>query len=167
MARIALRLEIPCTREEAARFAAVELFLDALQHDPTATPAAELEAIFGASAKDTILGLVGYRASLDLTCRFDPATGILTIANTDEWPNLAALPELLLWLYPEKLPLAYLVQPTDKPALAFWTIIGLSHIEIVQDGSQVDDRLEALRALRVAAGRLDLLPIKELPREEN
>jgi hypothetical protein len=46
-----LSLEIACTRDEAARFAAVELFLADLASDPAAQPPGELDAVFGANAK--------------------------------------------------------------------------------------------------------------------
>lgn len=156
MSPLTLTLEITCTREEAARFAAVELFLAAYAEDPAAVPAAELEAVFGPDARAAILALVGSPVHLGITCRFDRSTGVLTLLAADGRPNLAALPMLLLWLYPDKLPLAYSVHVTDRPALVVWTIVALRHIEITQHGKEVAARLEALRAQPGALRRLDL-----------
>ena len=64
-----LSLEIACTPDEAARFAAVELFLADLAADPDAQPPGELDSVFGANAKPTILGLVGHPEPLGVTCR--------------------------------------------------------------------------------------------------
>ena len=44
----------------------------------------------------------------------------LKLIAIDGRPNLAALPVLLLWLYPEKLPIAYSVHVTQRPELAVW-----------------------------------------------
>jgi hypothetical protein len=73
----------------------------------------------------------------------------------DGRPNLAALPVLLLWLYPEKLPIAYSVHVTERPELAVWTIVSLQRIEITQHAGEVPARLEALRA--AAPGRAGLI----------
>ena len=162
-----LTLEIACTHEEAARFAAVELFLADLAADPEAKPPSELDAVFGAKAKETILGLVGHPEPLGISCRYDRDTGVLTLLAIDGHPNLAALPVLLLWLYPEKLPLAYSVHVTDNPDLAVWTIVSLQRIEITQHADEVPARLEALRAAAPAPRRIDLLPTRPLPRPED
>lgn len=89
---------------------------------------------------------------------------MLTLLGVDGRPNLAALPVLLLWLYPEKLPIAYSVHVTERPELAVWTIVGLSRIEITQHEGEVAARLEALRAASDTPRRLDLLPLRPLPR---
>ena len=148
-----LTLEIACTREEAARFAAVELFLADLASDASAQPPGELDAVFGAKAKETILGLVGHPEPLGISCRYDRDTGVLTLLAIDGRPNLAALPVLLLWLYPDKLPLAYSVHVTDNPDLAVWTIVSLQRIEITQHADEVPARLEALLAGQGVAHR--------------
>ena len=163
MSSITLSLQIACTREEAARFAAVELFLAELGRDPAAQPSAELDAVFGANPKTAILGLVGHPEPLGITCLFDRHTGVLTLTAIDGRPNLAALPGLLLWLYPDKLPIAYSVHVTERPDHAVWTIVGLNRIEITQHADEVAARIEALRGLPGAARRLDLLPTKPLP----
>ncbi len=162
-----LTLEIACTHEEAARFAAVELFLADLAADPEAKPPGELDAVFGAKAKETILGLVGHPEPLRISCRYDRDTGVLTLLAIDGRPNLAALPVLLLWLYPDKLPLAYSVHVTDNPDLAVWTIVSLQRIEITQHADEVPARLEALRAAAPAPRRIDLQPTRPLPRPED
>ena len=159
-----LSLELACTREEAARFAAVELFLADLASDPTAQPPGELDAVFGAKARETILGLVGHPEPLGITCRYDGDTGVLTLMAIAGRPNLAALPVLLLWLYPEKLPLAYSVHATDRPELAVWTIVSHQRIAIAQHADEVPARLEALRAAAPGPRRIDLLPTRPLPR---
>ena len=158
-----LTLEITCTCEEAARFAAVELFLADLASDASAQPPGELDAVFGAKAKDTILGLVGHPEPLGITCQFDRYSGVLTLTAIDGRPNLAALPVLLLWLYPDKLPIAYSVHVTERPEHTVWTIVGMNRIEITQHADEVPARIEALRALPGAAPRRGLLPIKPLP----
>jgi hypothetical protein len=159
-----LSCELACTREEAARFAAVELFLADLATDPAAQPPGELDAVFGRHAKPTILGLVGHPEPLGITCRYDRDTGVMTLLAIDGRPNLAALPVLLLWLYPEKLPIAYSVHVTERPELAVWTIVSLQRIEITQHADEVPGRLEALRAAAPGPRRIDLLPTRPLPR---
>lgn len=167
MSSITLALELACTREEAARFAAVELFLAEVAEDAEAEAPAELDAVFGAKARETILGLAGYPQPLGITCRYDRERGVLTLAATGGKPNLAALPVLLLWLYPDKLPIAYSVHVTERPDLAVWTIVGTNRIEITQHEGEVAARLEALRAIGDTARRLDLLPTRPLPRAED
>jgi hypothetical protein len=162
-----LSLELACTREEAARFAAVELFLADLATDPAAQPPGELDPVFGANAKPTILGLVGHPEPLGITCRYDRDTGVMTLMAIDGRPNLAALPVLLLWLYPEKLPIAYSVHVTERPELAVWTIVSLQRIEITQHADEVPGRLEALRAAALGPRRIDLLPTRPLPRADD
>ena len=127
MSSITLSLQIACTREEAARFAAVELFLAELERDSKAEPSAELDAVFGANPKTAILGLVGHPEPLGISCQFDRHAGVLTLTATDGHPNLAALRVLLLWLYPDKLPIAYSVHVTERPDHTVWTIVGMSH----------------------------------------
>lgn len=163
MSSITLSLQIACTREEAARFAAVELFLAELERDGEAQPSSELDAVFGANPKTAILGLVGHPEPLGITCQFDRHSGVLTFIAIDGRPNLAALPVLLLWLYPDKLPIAYSVHVTERPEHTVWTIVGMNRIEITQHADEVAARIEALRALPGAARRLDLLPAKPLP----
>ena len=167
MLSITLSLAIACTREEAARFAAVELFLAELERDPKAEPSAELDAVFGTNARDAILGLAGHPEPLGITSRFDRHGGVLTLSAVDGRPNLAALPVLLLWLYPEKLPIAYSVHVTERPELAVWTIVSLQRIEITQHADEVPARLEALRAAASAPRRIDLLPTRPLPRADD
>lgn len=167
MSSITLTLELACTREEAARFAAVELFLAEVAEDAEAEPPTELDAVFGARPRETILGLAGHPQPLGITCRYDSEGGVMTLAATGGKPNLAALPVLLLWLYPDKLPIAYSVHVTERPDLAVWTIVGLNRIEITQHESEVAARLEALRAIGDTPRRLDLLPTKPLPRSDD
>lgn len=162
-----LSLEIACTPDEAARFAAVELFLADLAANPLAQPPGELDAVFGAKAKQTILGLVGHPEPLGITCRYNRDTGLLKLIAIDGRPNLAALPVLLLWLYPEKLPIAYSVSVTERPDLAVWTIVSLHRIEITQHADEVSGRLEILRAAAPSPRRIDLLPTRPLPRAED
>lgn len=167
MASITLTLELACTREEAARFAAVELFLAEVADDAEAEPPAELDAVFGAKARETILGLAGHPQPLGITCRYDHEGGVMTLAAVDGTPNLAALPVILLWLYPDKLPIAYSVHVTERPDLSVWTIVGMNRIEITQHETEVAARLEALRAGNDTPRRLDLLPTKPLPRSDD
>ena len=167
MSSITLTFELTCTREEAARFAAVELFLAEMAENAEAESPAELDAIFGARPRETILGLAGYPQPLGITCRYDSEGGVMTLATPGGKPNLAALPVLLLWLYPEKLPIAYSVHVTERPDLAVWTIVSLQRIEITQNPDEVPRRLEALRAALPTPRRLDLLPTRPLPRPED
>lgn len=167
MSSITLTLELACTREEAARFAAVELFLTEVAEDTEAVPPAELEAVFGANARETILGLAGHPQPLGITCQYDREGGAMTLTAIDGKPNLAALPVLLLWLYPDKLPIAYSVHVTERPELAVWTIVGLNRIEITQHEGEVAARLQALRPASDTPRRLDLLPLRPLPRESD
>jgi hypothetical protein len=88
----------------------------------------------------------------------------MTLVAIDGRPNLGALPVLLLWLYPDKLPIAYSVHVTERPELPVWTIVGLNRIEITQHEGEVAARLQALRAACDTSRRLDLLPTKPLPR---
>lgn len=74
---------------------------------------------------------------------------------------------LLLWLYPEKLLIAYSAHVTERPDLAVWTIVSLQLIEITQDPDEVPVRLEALRATLRTAPRLDLQPTWPLPRQKD
>ena len=166
MSSITLTLELVCTREEAARFDAVELFLADIAENAEAEPPAELDAIFGARPRETILGLAGHPQPLGITCRYDRERGVMALAASGGKPNLAALPVLLLWLYPDKLPIAYSVHVTEQPDLAVWTIVGLNRIEITQHEGEVAERLDALRAARDTPRRLDLLPTKPLPRSD-
>lgn len=167
MSSITLTLELACTREEAARFAAVELFLAEVAEDAEAEPPAELDAVFGTKARETILGLAGHPQPLGITCQYDRDKAVMTLAASGGKPNLAALPVLLLWLYPDKLPIAYSVHVTERPNLAVWTIVGLNRIEITQHEDEVAARLEALRAIGNTSRRLDLLPTKPLPRTDD
>ena len=167
MSSITLTLELACTREEAARFAAVELFLAEVVEDAEAEPPAELDAIFGARPRETILGLAGHPQPLGITCRYDHDRGVMTLPAAGGTPNLAALPVLLLWLYPDKLPIAYSVHVTERPDLAVWTIVSLQRIEITQNPDEVPRRLEALRAALPTPRRLDLQPTRPLPRPED
>lgn len=167
MSSITLTLELACTREEAARFAAVELFLAEVAENAEAAPPAELEAVFGARPGETILGLAGHPQPLGITCRYDQDRGVMTLAASGGKPNLAALPVLLLWLYPDKLPIAYSVHVTERPELPVWTIVGLNRIEITQHEGEVAARLQALRAACDTSRHLDLLPLRPLPRESD
>jgi hypothetical protein len=81
MSSITLTFELACTREEAARFAAVELFLAEMAENAEAEPPAELDAIFGARPRETILGLAGYPQPLGITCRYDREGGVMTLAT--------------------------------------------------------------------------------------
>ncbi len=167
MSSITLTLELVCTREEAARFAAVEMFLAEMAENAEAEPPAELDTIFGARPRETILGLAGHPQPLGITCRYDREAGVMILAAIDGQPNLAALPVLLLWLYPDKLPVAYSVHVTERPDLAVWTIVGMNRIEITQHEDEVAARLEALRAIGDTPRRLDLLPTKPLARSDD
>ncbi len=160
MASITLSFALPCSRDEAARFAAVELFLDALATDADAQPPVELSDIFGLRAREAILALVGHPEPLGLTCRYDRSTGLLTLHAVEGRPNLAALPVLLVWLYPQKLPIAYSVHV--RPEHKVWTLVGLNRIEVTRDTGEVSVRLEALRASGDVSRRFDLSP--PLPR---
>ena len=162
MPPITLSLQIACTREEAARFAAGELFLADYATNPHAQPSAELDAVFGANPLEAILGLVGHPVPFGITCRYDQGTGVLTIFDVAGAPNLAALPVLLLWLYPDKLPLAYCVRVAGDEARAVWTLVGLSRIVITQDESEVEPGLAQLRAAGGTPRRIDLLPTRSL-----
>lgn len=132
-----------------------------------AEPPAELDAIFGARSRETILGLAGHPQPLGITCRYDHEGGAMSLTAIDGKPNLAALPVLLLWLYPDKLPIAYSVHVTERPELSVWTIVGLNRIEITQHEGEVAARLQALRAGSDAPRRLDLLPTRPLPRSDD
>lgn len=167
MSSITLTLELACNRDDAARFAAVELFLAEMAENAEAEPPAELEAIFELNPRETILGLAGHPQPFGITCRYDRDKAVKTLAATGGQPNLAALPVLLLWLYPDTLPIAYSVHVTERPELAVWTIVGLNRIEITQHEGEVAARLEALRAGSDAPRRLDLLPTKPLPRSDD
>lgn len=167
MSSITLTLELACTREEAARFAAVELFLAEVAENAEAEPPAELDAVFGTKARETILGLAGHPQPLGITCQYDRDKAVMTLAAIDGKPNLAALPVLLLWLYPDKLPIAYSVHVTERPELVVWTIVGMNRIEITQHEGEVAARLDALRAGSDTPRRLDLLPTKPLPRSDD
>lgn len=145
MSAITLTFELPCTREEAARFAAVELFLADITENPEAEPPAELDAVFGARPSEAILGLAGHPQPLGITCRYDRGRGVMTLAALGGQPNLAALPVLMRWLYPDKLPIAYSVHVTERPEQAVWTIVGVNRIEITQHEGEVAARLEVLR----------------------
>lgn len=91
----------------------------------------------------------------------------MTLVAIDGTPNLAALPVLLLWLYPDKLPIAYSVHVTERPDLSVWTIVGLNSIEITQHEGEVAARIEVLRAVGNTPPRLDLLPTKPLSRSDD
>lgn len=162
MASITLSFAMPCSRDEAARFAAVELLLDALATDPDAQAPVELSDIFGGRAREAILALVVHPEPLGLTCRYDRSTGLLTLHAVEGRPNLAALPVLLVWLYPQKLPIAYSVHVTERPEHKVWTLVGLNRIEVTRDTGEVSVRLEALRASGDVSRRFDLSP--PLPR---
>ena len=95
---------------------------------------------------------------LGLNARYDHVAGELVIADEDGAPNLAALPLLLLWLYPDKLPLAWSMQMDGHPGEAVWTIVSLDRIEVLVDPARVRARLAALRAAPRGARRFDLHP---------
>ena len=158
MPPVRLTLELACTREEAARFVAVLVFLHDLGSDPATEPGPELDGLFGPQARDTILGIVGHPMPLGLNARYDHVAGQLVIADEDGAPNLAALPLLLLWLYPDKLPLAWSVHMDGHPGEAVWTIVSLDRIEVLVDPARVRARLAALRAAPRGARRFDLHP---------
>lgn len=135
--------------------------------DAEVEPPAELDAFFDARPRETILGLAGHPQPLGITCRYNHNWGVMTLVAIDGTPNLAALPVLLLWLYPDKLPIAYSVHVTERPDLSVWTIVGLNRIEITQHEGEVAARLEALRAIGDTPRRLDLLPTKPLLRADD
>ena len=95
---------------------------------------------------------------LGITCRYDRDRGRMMLAATGGKPNLAALPVLLLWLYPDKLPLAWSMQMDGHPGEAVWTIVSLDRIEVLVDPARVRARLAALRAAPRGARRFDLHP---------
>lgn len=163
MSAIHLALDIPCTRDEAARLIAVLIFLARLEADPDAKPGPELDRVFGANAREALLGIIGHPVPLGIDCRYDAETRLLSLADVEGRPNLAAVPVLLLWLYPDKLPLAYPVHTSARPWHKVWTLIGLNRIEITEDAASVETCLAALRSEPGAARRIDLLPTKPLP----
>lgn len=163
MSAIHLALDIPCTRDEAARLFAVLIFLAELETDPDAKPGPELDATFGANAREALLGIIGHPVPLGIDCHYDPETGLLSLTDIAGKPNLAAVPVLLLWLYPDKLPLAYAAHTAGHPGHKVWTLIGLNRIEITEDAASVETRLAALRSEPGAARRIGLLPTKPLP----
>ena len=61
MPAIHLSLDIPCTPEEAAWFAAVLVFLDDFARDPAALPGPELDGLFGEHPRETLLGILRLR----------------------------------------------------------------------------------------------------------
>ena len=156
MPPVRLTLELACTREEAARFVAVLVFLHDHATAAAAQPGPELDGLFGPQARDTILGIVGHPMPLGLNACYDHVAGQLVIADEDGAPNLAALPVLLLWLYPDKLPLAWSVHMDGHPDEAVWTIASLDRIEVLVDPAQVEARLAALRAAPAGRRRFDL-----------
>lgn len=163
MPPITLSLDICCTRDEAARFAAVELFLADYGTNPAAQPSAELEAVFGSNPREAILGLAGHPVPFGITCRYDHDAGVLSVADVSGTPNLAALPVFLLWLYPEKLPLAYSVRVAGDATRAVWTLVGLSRIVITQNAGEVEAGLAKLRQAGGTPRRIDLPPTRPLP----
>ena len=151
--------------------AAVLVFLDDVKRDPAALPGPELDGLFGEHPRETLLGIIGHPAPLGLTSLYDNTAGVLTITDDLGAPNLAALPVLLLWLYPEKLPLAYSVHVTDNPDLAVWTIVSLQRIEITQtngdkpraqyiEGQGVE--LQNMLQEQVKAGPFGIITVEEL-----
>jgi len=113
---------------------------------------AELDAVFGAKAKATILGLVGHPEPLGITCQYDRDTGVIALLAIDGRPNLAALPVLLApGSTPRSCRSPISVHVTDNPDLAVWTIVSLQRIEITQHAGEVPARLEALRAISARA----------------
>lgn len=66
-------------------------------------------------------------------------------------PNLAALPVIPLWLFPDKLSIAYSVYLTDRRALAVCSIVGPNRIEITQDPSEIAPRMEAMHRGNIPA----------------
>ncbi|MBB6193523.1 hypothetical protein FHS51_003780 [Sphingobium wenxiniae] len=162
MSAIHLALDIPCTRDEAARLFAVLIFLAELETDPDAKPGPELDATFGANAREALLGIIGHPVPLGIDCRYDPVTNLLSVTDVEGRPNLSAVPVLLLWLYPDKLPLAYAVHTAEHPEHKVWTLIGLNRIEITEDAASVETRLAALRSEPGAVRRIALLPTRPL-----
>ena len=128
MSAIHLALDIPCTRDDAARLFAVLIFLAQLETDPDAKPGPELDATFGANAREALLGIIGHPVPLGIDCRYDPVTNLLSVTDVEGRPNLSAVPVLLLWLYPDKLPLAYAAHTAARPEHKVWTLIGLNRI---------------------------------------
>ena len=163
MSAIHLALDIPCTRDEAARLSPCSSSSHELETDPDAEPGPELDATCSAQTRARrCSGSSATPCRSGSTCRYDPATDLLTLTDVEGRPNLAAVPVLLLWLYPDKLPLAYAVHTAERPELKVWTMVGLNRIEITEDAASVETRLAALRSEPGAVRRIDLLPTRPL-----
>lgn len=83
MSAIHLALDIPCTRDDAARLFAVLIFLAQLETDPDAKPGPELDATFGANAREALLGIIGHPVPLGIDCRYDPVTNLLSVTDVE------------------------------------------------------------------------------------
>jgi hypothetical protein len=160
---IKLTLKIPCTREEATRFVAILVFLYEFASDPAAQPGPELDEVFGEQAREAILTITGYPEPLGITALYDMGGGVLTVSDEDGIPNLNALQVLLMWLYPDKLPIAYCEHVNDRPDLSVETIVGINRSVTTQGMASVKKHIVELRAEVKRQHRFDVLPNRSLP----
>lgn len=117
-------------------------FLWDRQTDKHARPTVELDAALGGDASAIISGVPADLDHFGIERLFDEAIGKLTIMDIDRAPNLAALAQLLILLYPHKLPLAIpMTEPVD-PAKTLWTVVSAERTFETGDWDEVHAELD-------------------------
>lgn len=136
-----LYFELDCSLDEAQLFYALVVFLWERKTNPVAKAGPELDDAFGGDAAAIISDLTRDLDDFGIECLFDESIGKLTIMDIDRAPNLSALAQLLIRLYPHKLPIAFRFARRDDPAKTFWTVVSAERTFETGDWDEVSAAL--------------------------
>lgn len=137
-----LYFELDCSLDEAQLFYAIIVFLWERKTDPRARAAPELDDALGGDATAIISGLTRNLDEFGIECLFDETIGKLTIMDIDRAPNLPALAQLLIFLYPRKLPVAFPFVKRGDPAKTMWTVVSIEGTFATDDWKEVSAALD-------------------------
>ncbi len=137
-----LYFELDCSPEEAELFYAAVIFLWDRKTDPRAKPAPEIDAALNGEAARVIAELAKDLDDFGIECLFDETIGKLTIMDIDRAPNLSALAQLLVHLYPHKLPVVFPFARRDNPAKTLWTVLSAERTLATDDWEEVQAELD-------------------------
>ncbi len=137
-----LYFELDCSLDEAQLFYALIVFLWKRKTEPAAKVAPELVVVLGGDAAAIISDLTRDLDDFGIECLFDESIGKLTIMDIDRAPNLPALAQLLIHLYPRKLPVAIPFVKRGDPAKTNWTVVSIEGTFATHDWEEVSAALD-------------------------